>query len=71
NDHPSFGDFDPEDVIHHSLKSHQGIEHYQRFKQTPICPERSLPLITFLYLDIVVPPADVHFREIFCLGQFV
>ncbi|PFH44814.1 hypothetical protein AMATHDRAFT_166212 [Amanita thiersii Skay4041] len=71
DDHPTLGDFSSEYVVHHSLKFGQSEEHYQRFKEAPISPECGFPLVTVLDPDIVISPANVHLRKIFCLGQFV
>jgi hypothetical protein len=51
------------DFIHHRLKCGRTVrktkEHYQGFEQPTICSECTLPLITFLHLNIVVAPSDV------------
>ncbi|KAG5342016.1 hypothetical protein C0989_005696 [Termitomyces sp. Mn162] len=52
-----------EDVVHHGLKGGRAIdeskEHNKQFKQLPIGPEGSLPLIFFLNVHIVVTPLDI------------
>ncbi|PFH45365.1 hypothetical protein AMATHDRAFT_160497, partial [Amanita thiersii Skay4041] len=66
-DHPSFGYFCSEHVIHHGLKCCWRIKHHQRFKKTPISPERGLPFVTIFNPDVIVSPANVHLRKILCL----
>ncbi|KAG6867761.1 hypothetical protein C0993_011478, partial [Termitomyces sp. T159_Od127] len=57
-----------EDVIHHCLESGWTVgeskEHDEWFKQPPVGPEGSLPLISFLNVHIVVTPPDIQFGEV-------
>ncbi|PFH45348.1 hypothetical protein AMATHDRAFT_160641, partial [Amanita thiersii Skay4041] len=62
NNHPTLGNFCSEYIIHHGLKCHW---------RTPICPECGLPLITIFDPDVIIPPANIHFRKIFHFRQFV
>ncbi|PFH50821.1 hypothetical protein AMATHDRAFT_143999, partial [Amanita thiersii Skay4041] len=71
DNHPAFCDFSPEYIIHHGLKCCWQIEHHQRFKKAPISPECRFPFITVFDPDVVISPANVHFRKILCFGQFV
>ncbi|PFH50020.1 hypothetical protein AMATHDRAFT_146263, partial [Amanita thiersii Skay4041] len=64
DDHPTLGNFCSEYIIHHSLEHCQGVKHHQRFKKTSIHPECSLPLITIFNPDVVIPPANIHLREV-------
>ncbi|KAG6884182.1 hypothetical protein C0993_000584, partial [Termitomyces sp. T159_Od127] len=58
----------PEDVIHHCLESGWTVgeskEYDKQFKQPPLGPEGSLPLISFLNVHIVVTPPDIQFGEV-------
>src|SRR5712675_1414666 len=64
---PSFSDFIFKDGIHHCLKGGGGVghpeEHYCRFVQSFVGNEGSLPLIAFLNVYVVVPPANVKLGE--------
>ncbi|KAG5349251.1 hypothetical protein C0989_005004 [Termitomyces sp. Mn162] len=52
-----------EDVIHHGLKGGQAVgeteEHDKQLKQSPVCLEGHLPLVSYLNAHIVVTPPDV------------
>ncbi|KAG5333119.1 hypothetical protein C0989_006284, partial [Termitomyces sp. Mn162] len=60
----------PEDVVYHSLEGGQAVdetkEHNKQLKQSPVGPEGSLPLISFLNAHIVVTPTDIQFSEVLC-----
>ena len=62
----------PQNFRHHRLKGAWGvtksIEHYQRFKESTICSECSLPLISFFDAHIVVAPADIQLGKVVRLG---
>ena len=64
---PTFCDHISEDVVHKCLEHGWGIakpeEHYCRFKESKGSDKRSLPLICFLNLDVVVPPTDIRLGE--------
>ena len=64
----TFGDQILEYLVHHGLKGGRTIgetkEHNQGFEKSSVCVEGSLPLITFLDVDIVVPPLDIEFGEV-------
>ena len=59
-----------EDVIHHCLEHGQAVgettEHDQGFEEPTVGAEYSLPFITFLDPDIVVPPANIEFGKVMC-----
>ena len=52
-----------EDVVNHGLEGCRAVceaeEHHEWLEETSICPERGLPLITFLYTDILETPPDI------------
>ena len=56
------------DLIHHCLEGRRAVckakEHHQWFKQLMTHPKCSLPLITFLYSHILVPPSHIQFCEV-------
>jgi len=56
------------DVVHHCLEGggtvREAEEHDKGFIQAAVGPEGSLPLICFLYPDIVEAPPDVQLREV-------
>jgi hypothetical protein len=60
-------DLGPELGVDHSLECSQRVghpkEHDEGFEQPFGGEECSLPLISFFYPDIVVPPSDVEFSE--------
>ena len=62
---PLFGDHISEDVIHKCLKRGWGIaeakEHHCGFKETKGSNERSLPLISVMDSNVVVPPTNIEF----------
>ena len=64
---PMFGNHIGKNVVHECLERGRGIakpkEHYSGCKESKGSDERSLPLICFLNLDVVVPPADVKLGE--------
>ena len=53
------------DIVHEALESHQSIgkteRHDHPFKGTIACAKRSLPFITFSYLDKMVCMMEVNF----------
>src|SRR5258708_38037556 len=53
-----------EDIIHHGLECGQGVakaeEHYLGLIQPLVCGKCSLPLVSFLDLDIVETPLEVQ-----------
>src|SRR6266487_589354 len=57
-----------EDLIHHGLEGSgtvsQTKEHDQRFKKTMIGVKGCLPLISFLYPHIIIPPPNIQLGEI-------
>src|SRR6266508_4220810 len=65
HDH-TFRDEVLEDVVHHCLEGggtvHEAEEHDKGFVQAAVGPEGSLPLISFLYPDVVEAPPDVQLR---------
>ena len=65
--HPTLCYFFVEDGIHHYLKCGQGIgeakEHHSGFEQTLVGEKCHLPLIAFLYADVVVSPLYIKLRE--------
>src|SRR5882757_10028159 len=46
-------------------------EHHQRFKESSVGAECSLPFITFLDMDIVVPPSDIKLGEVSCASETI
>jgi hypothetical protein len=56
-----------EDSVHHHLECGRGVgeakEHYCGFKEPFWGEEGSFPFISWFNPDIVVPPADIKFRE--------
>ena len=57
-----------ENVIHHGLEGHGTVheaeEHNEGFEQPAIGVKSGLPLVPFLYSNIVVPPPDINLGEI-------
>ena len=70
--HVSFIDEFLEDVIPHGLEGGQAIgeakEHDQGFEEAPIHSEGGFPLVSLLYLYIVVSPMYIQFRKVSGLG---
>jgi hypothetical protein len=64
-----------ENVIHHGLEGGWAVseteEHHQRFEKSSVGVECSLPFITFLDADIVVPPADIKLGEVACTSKMI
>ena len=63
-------------VSHHEcLEGWQGIalpkEHDHGFIEAIGSDEHSLPLVSFLDTNVVVPPSNIHLREVFGSFQFV
>src|SRR5262249_15179633 len=56
-----------ENVVHHGLERRGGVGqaevHYQGFEQTPVGPERGMPLVALADPDVVETPPDVELRE--------
>jgi len=71
----TFGDQVLEYLVHHGLKGGWTIgeteEHNQRFEKSSVCAKGSLPLITFLDADIVVPPPDIEFGDVLRTSESV
>ena len=69
NDEPSFGNYISEGGVHEGLEGWQRItlakEHNQQLIEAIRGDEHSLPLISFLDVDVVIPPSYVHFGEVF------
>ncbi|KAI0310949.1 hypothetical protein OF83DRAFT_1069677, partial [Amylostereum chailletii] len=66
---------DKDVFIHHCLEHcrriHKAKEHHQGFVQPAVRFESSLPLVSFLDMDIIVSPADIHLREDLGTFEFV
>ena len=66
----TLGDEILENDIHHGLEGGRAVseteEHHQRFKESSVGAECGLPFITFLDVDIVVPPVDIELGEVAC-----
>jgi hypothetical protein len=64
-----------ENVIHHGLEDGWAVseteEHHQRFEESSVGAECSLPFITFLDTDIVVPPVDIKLGEVACASETI
>ena len=64
DDQPSFRDHIAERVVHESLKCGGGVakakEHDSQFKESFVCDEGRLPLVTILDVDIVVSPMTLN-----------
>ncbi|KAG6892218.1 hypothetical protein C0993_004517, partial [Termitomyces sp. T159_Od127] len=73
--HYTFSNEVPEDVVHHGLEGGQAIseskKHKKRFKQSPVGPEGSLPLISLMNAHIVVTPLDIQFCEVLCPSEVI
>src|SRR5260221_14744188 len=58
-----------EDVVHHGLEGGGGVtqseEHDEWLKESLVCGEGCLPLISFFKTDIVEAPAEVQVSEPF------
>jgi len=71
----TFGDKVLEDVIHHSLEGGWAVsetkEHHQWFKKRSVGAEHGLPFVTFLDMDIIVPPADIELGEVACAPKTI
>jgi len=67
HDH-TFRDEVLEDVVHHRLEGggtvREAKEHDKGLVQAVVGPEGGLPLVSFLYPDIVKAPPDVQFHEV-------
>ena len=63
NDKPSFSDVVSEVEVHKCLKRRWGAtkseKHHHWFEQSKRCDEGSLPLITLLDSDVIIPPPYV------------
>ena len=66
----AFHDEVSENVIHHGLEGCRAIgeteEHHQGLEQSSVGSEGSLPLITLLDPDIIVPPPNIQLGEVLC-----
>ena len=64
-----------ENVIHHGLEGGQTVgkakKHHQRLEQPSVGSEGSLPLVTLLDSDIIVPPANIQLGEILRPSELV
>src|SRR5258708_35652304 len=62
-----------EDVIHHGLEGGGGVtqseEHDKQLKESLVCGEGWLPLISFFETDIVEAPVEVQGGEPFRIAQ--
>src|SRR5258708_7209104 len=62
-----------EDVVHHGLEGGGGVaqskEHDKWLKESSVCGEGCLPLVSFFERDIVEAPAEVQGGELFCIAQ--
>src|SRR5260221_6753610 len=62
-----------EDVVHHCLEGGQQVaqskEHDEWLKESSVCGEGCLPLISFFETDVVEAPAEVQGGEPFCIAQ--
>src|SRR5277367_4336490 len=71
----SFGNQVLEDVVHHGLECGRTVrkakEHHQRFVETSICLERSLPFIAFLHPHIVETPTNVKLGKVARAAQTI
>jgi hypothetical protein len=71
----TLGDEILENVIHHGLEGGRAVseteEHHQRFKESSVGVECSLPFITFLDTNIVVPPSDIQLGEVSCTSETI
>ena len=69
--HIAFVDKVFENVIHHCLEGGQTVgeakEHDEGFEEAPIHSEGGFPLVALFDSYVVVTPAYVQFREVFCL----
>jgi len=67
HDH-AFRDEVLKDVVHHRLEGGRTVreaeEHDKGLVQAVVGLEGGLPLVSFLYLDVVKPPPDVQLREV-------
>ena len=67
NDKPSFSDVVSEVKVHKCLKRRWGAtkskKHRRWFKQSKRCDEGSLPLITLLDSNVIIPPPYVKLGE--------
>jgi len=59
--------FGSEDGVHHHLECGWGVceakEHNGWFKQSFQGKEGSFPFISFLDVDVIIPPSDINFCE--------
>jgi len=66
-DDVSRSDFFSEDCVYHCLECSRGVckskEHNSGLKEFSVCFECGLPLITILYLDIIISPLYVKLGE--------
>ncbi|KAG5650555.1 hypothetical protein H0H81_011826, partial [Sphagnurus paluster] len=57
------------DVVHHGLESGRAVgkakKHNQGFKQPPVGSESGFPFVSFLHVDIIKPPTNIKFSEVF------
>src|SRR5260221_5954154 len=62
-----------EDVIHHGLEGGRWVaqseEHDKWLKESSVCGEGCLPLISFFETDVVEAPVEVQGGEPFCIVQ--
>src|ERR1700685_2626882 len=70
-----FSDEVLEDVVHHGLEGGWAVseteEHHQWFEKPSVGVECSLPFITFLDTDIILPPADIELGEVVCTPKTI
>ena len=65
----------------HEYQVHEGLEggqtvchakvHYSWLKQSSVRDNSSLPFVTFLDKNVVIPPPDIKFGEVLCLCQSI
>jgi hypothetical protein len=74
HDH-SFRDEILENLVHHGLEGGRAVgvaeEHDQWLEKTPVGPERGLPLVSFLHLDVIKAPSDVKFGEVLGASKLI
>ena len=62
-------------IVHEHLKSQgwsaEAKEHHCWFEQSKWGDEYSLPFVTFLDVDVVIPPLDIEFSETGELSQII
>ena len=75
DDQPSFSDHVSESGVHECLEGRQRVaspeEHDQGFIEAVGGGERCFPLVSLPNVNVVVPPSDVHLREVLSSFQFI